>query len=83
MWYTETEKETLDLTKPICANSISCEDTVYLLLPSNVDKGYQFRGYDWFNPETGEYNSCVNYQTVEEALGDSYTNVRNCNISLR
>lgn len=80
MWYTETEKEALDLTKPICA---TCADgsVIYLLLPSNVVGEYSFRGYDWFNPVTGEYNSCANYETVQEAI-KSYSNVRNCRISV-
>ncbi len=80
MWYTETDKDVLDLTKPICATSRDGTQT-YLLLPSNVDKRYAFRGYDWFNPVTGAYNSCMNYKTVEEAI-KYYSNVRNCSISV-
>lgn len=64
-WYTNTEKTTLDYSKPIMATS---GDGMFLLLPTCQDRSYEFRGYDWFNVEKGEWNSCRNYKTAEEAV---------------
>lgn len=79
MWY-ENENN-LDLSKPICADG-PCGET-YLLLPHNKDNSYYFRGYDWFHTESGTWNSCRNFKTIEEALiTDYYTNIRNCEVSI-
>ena len=43
MWYTDTDKQELDFTKPICATSCDGRST-YLLLPTNQDKSYNFVG---------------------------------------
>lgn len=80
MWYTDTDKQELDFTKPICATSCDGGST-YLLLPTNQDKSYNFRGYNWFNTKTGEWNSCKDWETVEEAI-KPYNNVRNCDIGI-
>lgn len=66
-WYTDIDKTTLDYSKPIIAKSRKTDDK-FLLLPTCKDGSYQFRGYDWFNIETGKWNSCVNFQTSEEAI---------------
>ncbi len=78
-WYTETDKQEVDYSKPICADS--AQGTTYLLLPTNHGDSYRFRGYDWFNPVTGTWNSSVNWKTAEEACS-SYCNVRNCSLKL-
>jgi len=64
-WYTDTEKTTLDYSKPIMATS---GDGMFLLLPTCHGNSYCFRGYDWFNVEKGEWNSCRNWETAEEAV---------------
>lgn len=76
-WYTNTEKKTLDYSKPIIAVS---KDTggKFLLLPTCEDHSYQFRSYDWFNIKTGKWDSKVNWKTAEEAV-KSYE--RMCEIS--
>ena len=76
MWYTDTDKQELDFTKPICATD-SMGEVTYLLLPTNQNKSYEFRGYNWFNPKTGKWNSCKDWSTAEEAV-KVYGNVRNC-----
>ncbi|AUR93317.1 hypothetical protein NVP1187O_004 [Vibrio phage 1.187.O._10N.286.49.F1] len=82
-WYTSTDKQELDYSKLIMATS-SDRSSVYLLLPSTKDRSYDHRGYDWFNINTGEWNSCVNYKTVGEALAvGGYCNIRNCEVSIR
>ena len=85
-WYTETakqqvgySKQQVDYSKPICAEGST--GITYLLLPTNYDKGYNFRGYDWFNPATGKWNSCVNHRTAEKACS-GYRNVRNCSLNI-
>lgn len=82
MWYTETEEKQLDLTKPICATTDFGDKTLYLLLPTNRDNSYEFRGYNWLNVDTGKWNSCKDFKTVDEAI-KTYSNVRNCTIGLR
>ena len=79
-WYTNTDKQKLDYSKPICGDSCN---TTYILLPNMHDNSYNLRGYDWFNPKTGEWNSCKNYESVKDALDySSYTNIRNCEMSV-
>lgn len=78
-WYTYTDENTVDFSQPVCAEGAT--GTVYLLLPTNYDNSVAFRGYDWFNPLTGKWNSSANHKTVEAAIV-GYKNVRNCTISL-
>jgi len=79
-WYTNTAKQQLDYSKPICGDS---GDATYLLLPHWQEDSYFLRGYDWFNLKTGKWNSCVGYGSVEEALmAGSYINIRNCEMKL-
>lgn len=81
-WYTKTDKQELDYSKPIMATN-SDKSSIYLLLPSTEDCSYIHRGYDWFNINTGEWNSCVNYKTVQEALkACGYCNISNCEMSV-
>lgn len=79
-WYTDTDKQQLDYSKPICGDS---NGNTYILLPHMQDNSYEFRGYDWFNPKTGTWNSATNYYSVAEALEiSSLTNIRNCEMSI-
>ena len=72
MWYTETEKEVLDLTKPICATYSS---VTYILLPSNVD-GEVLRNkevFEMFNlphlKTKSKLERCKNLRTTLEYYG--------------
>ena len=67
MWYSETERKQLDMSKPIYATNAGKSST-YLLIRTNEDNSYVFRGYDWMNIATGEMNSCKNWRTIEETL---------------
>ncbi|BAV80786.1 hypothetical protein [Vibrio phage RYC] len=69
----------IDLSKPICA--VSYDQEAYILLPVDQEDSYSFRGYDWFNPKTGRWNSCANFKTVAAAISP-YRDVRNCDIHL-
>lgn len=82
-WYTNTDKQELDFSKPIMATN-SDKSNTYLLLPSTEDCSYDHRGYDWFNINTGTWNSCKNWETVQEALeSGGYFNIRNCEIEVK
>lgn len=68
MWYQSDEG--LDLSRPILAKG-GFGNYTYMLLPQ-IEKGsYDIVGYNWFNVDTGEYNSCQCFKTVKDAL-DSY-----------
>lgn len=83
MWYTNSEKSDLDYNKPICAvRKESGEE--YLLMPINHGLSYDFRGFDWFNIKTGEFNSCRGWKSAEDAV-EAYINdykISNCTINL-
>ena len=67
MWYSDTERKQLDMSKPIFATDPD-SGSVCLLVRSNENNSYAFRGYDWMDIATGEMNSCKHWRTVEEAL---------------
>ena len=83
MWYSETERKQLDMSKPIYATNTDKSST-YLLIRTNESDSYVFRGYDWMNIATGEMNSCKNWRTIEEALSVfSSDNIHNGRISIK
>lgn len=71
-WYSKGIKEEpkLDYSKPIFAgNSL-------ILMPHRKKGSYEVIGYDWFRLDDGQFNSCVNWGTPQEAVkayGRSYT----------
>ena len=42
----------------------------YILLPQIEQGSYDVIGYNWMDIETGEYNSCCTWPTVEKAVED-------------
>lgn len=71
MWYSEEPtKIQLDYSKPIRATNGS---DVYILMPIIKQRGgYVVCGYDWFNFNTGSWNSCTFWETPQEAI-DAYS----------
>jgi hypothetical protein len=68
MWYSEdVPKQALDYSKPIFARATADID-IYLLLPQIAQGSYEVIGYNWFNLTKGEYNSCITFSTIVEAL---------------
>lgn len=66
-WYADTRG--LDLSKPIFSKL--CEDDDIVVLLPQLDTmagGYTVIGYNWFNLTSGYYNSCILFETVEEAI---------------
>lgn len=64
MWYSDTDKPALDYSKPIVAYN---GQNRYLLMPQKGNE-YDIIGYDWFNLNTGEYNSCRIFKTAKDAV---------------
>ena len=64
MWYEDTDKASIDYSKPIVARR-GCSK--YLLVPLKGE-GYSVEGYEWFNITTGEYNSNMCWRTAQEAV---------------
>jgi len=66
-WYINEMKKALDYSKPIKAISKGLGFT-YLLLPQIEPHSYKVIGYNWFNVDSGEYNSAECWKTPEEAI---------------
>lgn len=66
MWYENSEKRRIDLTKPIlCVNNFG---HTLVLLPHVVKESYEVEGYNWFDLDDGEYHSCCVFETAEDAI---------------
>lgn len=64
-WYCKEKPEpTLDYSKPIFAGKSM------ILLPHREHGTYRVIGYDWFRLDDGDFNSCKNWATPEEAVAD-------------
>ena len=85
MWYSLCE-DNLDYSKPIVAERIT-DKVKYILLPQiNIqgNRSVATKGFNWFNTETGMYNSCTCWDDPRNAV-DSYKDVYliyNVNIEL-
>lgn len=80
-WY-KKDNGRLDMDRPIMA---TCTSGTFLLLPQldSEKSGYAIIGYNWFNLEKGEYNSCNFFKTPEEAIhGYSQMAIKNANINM-
>lgn len=64
-WY--KEDNALDYSKPIVAKDKDGEE-LYILLPQIENDSYRLVGYNWFNPKTGEYNSCACFKSAKKAI---------------
>ena len=63
-WYSDANE--LDRTQPIVAEK---GHALYLLLPHVKKKpAYNIDGYDWFDLNKGEFNSCYHFKSVEDAI---------------
>ena len=56
----------------------------YILLPNKEAAGsYVIAGYDWFNIDTGEFNSTKSFKTQEDAVrASSHYTISNTTITL-
>lgn len=67
-WYSaDAPKPELDYSLPIVATHIEHEGT-YILLPQIAKNSYLVTGYNWFNMQTGTYDSSRCYPTPKEAI---------------
>ena len=64
IWYGRQDKE-LDYFRPIFAFN---DDEMYLLVPQIEKDSFAVVGYNWFDIEIGEYNSCVCFETAKAAV---------------
>lgn len=65
MWYQSGNNEkVIDYKKPIIAK---CDGKVLMLMPQIRDN-YKVVGYNWFNINTGLYNSCCLFKTPQDAI---------------
>lgn len=72
MWYESIRSKGLDYSKPIIAEGRGIhKKEKFLLLPQISQLDYSIKGYDWFNVDTGKYNSSCRFSSVKEAM-DSY-----------
>jgi hypothetical protein len=63
MWYGEKK---LDYSQPVVAVK---RNKRYLLLPQvNQRCNFETKGYDWFDINSGEWNSCLYFSTPEAAI---------------
>ncbi len=68
MWYPYRKKE-VDYSMPIMAERK--DDVKYLLIPqinTQANKSVITQGYNWFNVDTGVYNSCTCWDSAEDAV---------------
>jgi hypothetical protein len=69
MWYeNRDEQDGLKKDQAIFAKSLH---NIYVLLPHIVNDpkdNYVYKGYDWFNLATGEWDSCMFYSTMDKAI---------------
>lgn len=63
-WYERLKKEELKRDRPVIAQ---LDGMNFLLLPQKERGSYKIIGYDWFNLQTGNYNSVMLF-SFEEAI---------------
>lgn len=81
MWYSnKIDEKVIDYTKPIISDS---NGFTYILLPQIEEGSYKVVGYNWFDIINGKYNSCVFFETPQEACTYCYSNARNMEIILK
>ena len=66
MDWNNSEYVGIDYSRPIKATGVGSR---YILLPNKEAAGsYAIAGYDWFNIDTGEFNSTRSFKTQEDAV---------------
>ena len=78
MWYEQEKDKKTERDRPIFARR---NNDTFILLPQIREKSYTICGYNWFNITKGEYNSCVFYKTIQDAI-DAYESHKISNGSL-
>ena len=67
VWYTDS-KQQLDRSRPIFASPRIGTDELILLPQMEPNMNYRIIGYNWFSIKSGEYNSCVCYESIDAAI---------------
>jgi hypothetical protein len=68
MWYSDSKQPPqINYEQPIVATSLVTGEKL-LLLPQIKTINFCVLGYNWFRIKTGEYNSCVCFPTVADAI---------------